>query len=148
MQDPTCTAHKLVADVALFASGHVALVRYRDAAKYDRQAGWFLPDDLLAYLEHPDAAGRRIVAEQLGLDNVPVRLAHIESFKGNDASWHLIFHYAATLASIPSAVQSDQLSTLEWFPLDSLPDRSDVAHHGWALDVIEAMLANRPAQIV
>ncbi|HVB63437.1 MAG TPA: NUDIX domain-containing protein [Nitrolancea sp.] len=144
MDFPTCTVHKLVADVALFSTGQIALVRYRDPAAYDRQAGWFLPDDYLAYLEHPDAAARRIVAEQLGLTDVVVALDHIESFKGNDASWHLIFHYAASLDSIPTTVQSDTLAQFQWFPLDALPERGAVAHHGWALDVIAAIRTNQP----
>jgi ADP-ribose pyrophosphatase YjhB (NUDIX family) len=144
MDVPTCTVHKLVADVALFANGQVALVRYRDATVYDRQTGWFLPDDYLDYLEHPDTAARRIVAEQLGLADMAVNLDHIESFKGNDATWHLIFHYTATLDSIPTAVQSDKLAQLQWFPLDTLPERGDVAHHGWALDVIASLRTNHP----
>ena len=49
-----CRIHTLVADVALFAEGQVLLVRYRDMAKYDNESGWFLPDDELNYLEHPE----------------------------------------------------------------------------------------------
>src|SRR5205085_221376 len=57
---------KLVADVAVVAEGEVLLVRYANTAKYDGQTGWFLPDDFLAHLEHPDDAARRIVREQTG----------------------------------------------------------------------------------
>jgi len=31
----------------------------------------------------------------------------------------------------------------EWFALDALPDPEDVAHHGWALDVIDAIRTSR-----
>src|SRR5207245_5394332 len=78
-----CRTHTLVADVALFAEDQVLLVRYRDMAKYDNESGWFLPDDELNYLEHPERAGTRILKEQLGLPGLKPRLDHIESFKGN-----------------------------------------------------------------
>jgi hypothetical protein len=62
-----CTVHKLIADVAVFAEGRVLLVKYRDTGRYDGQEGWFLPDDFLEHLEHPDDASRRILDEQIGV---------------------------------------------------------------------------------
>lgn len=32
------------------------------------------------------------------------------------------------------------LAAAEWFPLDGLPPRSEVAHHGWALSVLKKMV--------
>ena len=83
---------KLVADVALFAGDRILLVRYRDVRKFDGETGWFLPDDYLRRLEHPEDAAKRILREQLGLEAPRLRLGLIESFEGNGA-WHLIFHY-------------------------------------------------------
>jgi len=51
-----CTVHKLVADVAVLADRQVLLVRYQDTRNYDGQRGWFLPDDYLMFVEHPDEA--------------------------------------------------------------------------------------------
>src|SRR5439155_603670 len=51
-----CTVHKLVADVAVLADRQVLLVRYQDTRNYDGQRGWFLPDDYLMFVEHPDGA--------------------------------------------------------------------------------------------
>src|SRR5437879_12334259 len=87
-----CRPHTLVADVALFAEDQLLLVRYRDMAKYDNESGWFLPDDELNYLEHPEHAGARILEEQLGLSRSKPRLHHIESFKGDRGAWHMSFH--------------------------------------------------------
>ncbi len=84
---------KLVADVAVFAEGDVLLVKYKDSNKYDHQKGWFLPDDLLKEFEHPDEAAKRILHEQLKIRDVEVSLHSIESFKGNDSSWHMAFHF-------------------------------------------------------
>lgn len=141
MNESDCSVHTLVADVALFAGDRVALVRY--ASGYDGQAGWFLPDDELKHLEHPDKAARRILSEQLGLSDVPVTLHHIESFRGNNRTWHLAFHYTAKLDDASSVVPSSNLTACEWFPMDALPDRAEVAHHGWALTVLRSITADK-----
>ena len=134
-----CRIHTLVADVALFAEGQVLLVRYRDMAKYDNGSGWFLPDDELAYLEHPERAGTRILNEQLGLTGLKPRLDHIESFKGNSGAWHMSFHYKLDLERTPRLKLSNALAEAEWFDLRKLPVRNEVAHHGWALHVLETI---------
>lgn len=59
--------HKLVADVTLVGAGQVILTRYTDTTRYDRQRGWFLPDDYLEHEEHPADAATRIVRTQLGI---------------------------------------------------------------------------------
>ncbi len=141
MSDPTCSMHKLIADVAVFSRSDVALVRY--SSGYDRQTGWFLPDDELQHLEHPDDAARRILAGQLGLNSALPRLDHIESFKGNDASWHLVFHFVVEVDEPGKIAPSSNLADLAWFPVDRLPEREAIAHHGWALDVIQTILANQ-----
>jgi len=134
-----CRTHTLVADVALFAEGHVLLVRYRDMAKYDNESGWFLPDDELEYLEHPERAGTRIMKEQLGLLAPKPRLDHIESFKGNSGAWHMSFHNKVDLDQMPPLKPSNALAETEWFELRKLPVRNEVAHHGWALHVLETI---------
>jgi ADP-ribose pyrophosphatase YjhB (NUDIX family) len=134
-----CKVHRLVADVALFAEGRVLLVKYRDTSRYDRQAGWFLPDDYLEHEEHPEDAARRIVAEQAGLAIPKVRLDAVESF-GN-GFWHLVFHYRAQLDKAEPISLTGNVAEAEWFALDSLPEASEVAHEGWALDVLSKMTA-------
>ena len=131
---------KLVADVALTSADRVVLVRYEDTSKYDGEAGWFLPDDYLAHGEHPDEAARRIVREQVAID-AEVRLAEIESLA--NGTWHLIFHYVAAAAESAPVARGPNVAAAEWFPLDKLPPADEVAHHGWALEVLERVL---PAQ--
>jgi ADP-ribose pyrophosphatase YjhB (NUDIX family) len=125
-----CGAHKLVADVTLVEHGRVVLTRYRDVTKYDRQRGWFLPDDYLAHLEHPADAAARIVRTQLGMEPPPLRLAEVESF-GNGA-WHLVFHFHGSVTKPPDLRHGDNVAEAAWFALDSLPPEADVAHGGWA----------------
>ncbi len=136
-----CDLHSLIADVALLVEGRVLLVRYKDINKYDHQQGWFLPDDALKHFEHPDQGAKRILKEQLGLSVPEAQLSKIESFKGNDGSWHLAFHYKAEFDKAPPVKPSEDLAGTEWFELGKLPERSEVAHHGWALAVLRDIIA-------
>lgn len=129
-----CRLHKLVADVTLVNGGRVVLARYRDVTNYDGQRGWFLPDDFLDHEEHPADAAKRIVRTQLGIEPPPLRLGEIESF-GNGA-WHLVFHYHGTAIEAQEIRPGDNIAAAAWFPLDSLPPASDIAHGGWALEVL------------
>jgi len=138
-----CRTHTLVADVALVAEGQVLLVRYRDMAKYDNESGWFLPDDELTYLEHPERAGTRILNEQLGLPGLKPRLDHIESFKGNSDAWHMSFHNKLDLDRMPRLRAANALAEAQWFERRKLPVRKEVAHHGWALHVLGTMAKGR-----
>jgi ADP-ribose pyrophosphatase YjhB (NUDIX family) len=125
----------------VIASGKVVLVNYGDMAKYDDEPGWFLPDDVLRNPEHPTRAAQRIAQEQLGLQLEAVTLGLLESFRGNDQSWHLSFHHLAELSSVPDiAPGAGGVTFAEWFLLEKLPPRSEVAHHGWALSVLKQMV--------
>jgi ADP-ribose pyrophosphatase YjhB (NUDIX family) len=136
-----CNVHSLICDLAVLAGGTVLLVRYGDMPKYDGERGWFLPDDVLQHLEHPTGAAQRIAREQLGLKLDDVSLGLIESFRGNDGSWHLSFHHKVGLPSVPDLKLGADVAAAEWFPLDKLPPRAEVAHHGWALTVLKKMVA-------
>lgn len=135
----TCDEHSLIADVAVVADGKVLLVKYADTNRYDHQAGWFLPDDSIRHLEHPERAAVRIGKEQLGLDVRGVRMSHIESFKGNDGSWHMPFHFVADFDRAQTIAPSSHIAAAQWFGLDALPARSEVAHHVWALQTLSAI---------
>jgi ADP-ribose pyrophosphatase YjhB (NUDIX family) len=132
--EPSCPVHKLVADVALLAPGSALLVRYRDVSGYDGQRGWFLPDDFLEHLEHPDDAAHRIVRDQTGLGVPELTLSHVESF-GNGA-WHLIFHYVGRVTEPAPVRPGSNVFAAQWFPLDALPDPAEVGHEGWALQTL------------
>ncbi|MGH2585615.1 MAG: NUDIX hydrolase [Dehalococcoidia bacterium] len=153
MNDTDCGLHTLVADVAVRCDGDVLLVRYAESNRYDHQRGWFLPDDRVLHLEHPESAVGRILTEQVGLSAAPVSLGSVESFRGNDRTWHLVFHYIADLPERSALALSADVAAAEWFPLDALPERGEVAHHGWTLDVLLGLFGvsrflSRPAGAV
>jgi ADP-ribose pyrophosphatase YjhB (NUDIX family) len=138
-----CSIHKLVADVTPVAAGKVVMTRYRDTSNYDGERGWFLPDDLLEHREHPDAGAARILRDQLGWSDVQARLAQIESFGGGKGAWHLVFHYLAELPEPRPIEPGANVQEAEWFDLDALPDRTELAHHGWCADTLDAILESR-----
>lgn len=138
-----CRIHKLVVDVALLAEGRVLLTRYRDVRRYDGQHGWFLPDDFLTHGEDPGEGARRVLRDQVGIEPPNVRLDHIESIA--DGAWHLIFHHVAELPAVMEAAPGDNVEAATWFPLEGLPPGSDLAHGGWAADVLDRILATRSA---
>ena len=143
MDDQTeCAVHSLIADCAPLVGGRTLLVRYADTNRYDHQSGWFVPDDGIRYLEHPEKAARRILADQLGIDCPDLRLSHVESFKGTNRTWHLAFHYVADLAQEPEVTPSADVAEARWFAIDDLPPASDVAHHGWARQILETIVGS------
>jgi ADP-ribose pyrophosphatase YjhB (NUDIX family) len=133
-----CAVHKLVADVALLAEEQVLFVRYRDTSRYDGQSGWFLPDDYLAHLEHPNDAAARILAEQAGIEGAAPDLGDIESFNGH--AWHLVFHYVTRVVEAAPVEARGNVAEAQWFPLAELPPESDVAHGGWGLETLGRIL--------
>jgi len=40
---------------------------------------------------------------------------------------------------MPRGAPGPNVAALEWFPRSRLPDRSLMAHEGWAVDVLDAM---------
>ena len=71
-----------------------------------------------------------------------MRLHHIESF-GNGA-WHLIFHYAAEHPRPLPLTPGPNTAEARWFSLTALPERSEMAHQGWGLDVLQAIMTRSP----
>jgi ADP-ribose pyrophosphatase YjhB (NUDIX family) len=134
--------YSLIVDVAVLANDRTLLLRYKDPESYDGQGGWFIPDDDIKYLEHPDDAAKRLVKDQLGLRNLQLVLDHMESFAGNNGTWHLVFHYKITLNAEPVLQLGENVAVAQWFDLHALPNTDEVAHHGWALGTLKKIQAN------
>jgi hypothetical protein len=56
-------------------------------------------------------------------------------------AWHLVFHYVAGLTEPVEVRAAGNVAVAEWFPIDSLPEAVEIAHHGWARDVLGRVLA-------
>lgn len=132
---------KLVADITLINKDKILLTKYKDSNKYDHQKGWFLPNDMVKFDEHPSDAARRILCEQMGYITANLTLGFIESFVGNDGSWHLIFHYWQKSDALPELMPSLDINEFKWFEKYNLPADSDIAHNGWARFTIEKILS-------
>jgi ADP-ribose pyrophosphatase YjhB (NUDIX family) len=123
-----CGKHTLVAHIAVLHHSSALLVKY--SAVHDQQRGWFLPNDILHYLEHPEQSAKRILKEQVGIDDATLKLVEIESFAGNNETWHLAFDYLAFPRSMKIAT-GQVVSEAKWFEITELPPMEEFAHHGW-----------------
>ena len=120
---------KLIATLSALAGDSVAFVTFRQAP--DAQPGLFLPNDLLRSRESPDAAAKRIGREQLGVELSTLHVFDVDSFEGNDGTWHIAFHFRAEVADARGAKPGAEIASLQWTRLDALPENSKVAHKGW-----------------
>jgi ADP-ribose pyrophosphatase YjhB (NUDIX family) len=121
--------------VAVLHHSSALLVKYGDASKFDSQLGWFLPNDELRQGEHPDEGAKRILREQLGLENATFKLVDVESFIGDNKSWHLIFDYLAFPTHM-KVIPGRGVVESKWFEIDRLPSPDDFAHKGWGRAVL------------
>ena len=128
-----CNTHTLVVQVAPLHHSSALLVKYRISP--DNQQGWFLPNDDLHHLEHPEQAAMRILKEQAGIDDATLKLAEIESFVGNNQTWHLVFDYLAFTRTM-NKTPGSAVGELRWWEIDELPPAEEFAHHGWGRTVL------------
>ena len=101
----------------------------------DGQKGWFLPNDDLRHVEHPETAAKRILRDQVGIDGATLKLVDVESFIGNNKSWHIIFDYLAFPLTMKIA-KGEGIAEARWFEIDTLPLPDEFAHNGWGRAVL------------
>jgi len=128
-----CDKHTLVTHIAVLHHSSALLVKY--STGHDGQPGWFLPNDDLHHLEHPDQAAKRILKEHVGVEDATLKLVEIESFVGNNETWHLIFDYLAFPRTMKVST-GPTVSDAKWFEIDKLPSAEEFAHHGWGKSVL------------
>jgi ADP-ribose pyrophosphatase YjhB (NUDIX family) len=128
-----CNQHTMVAHVAALHHSSALLVKYKVGP--DDQQGWFLPNDDLRYLEHPNQAAMRVLKQQVGIEDATLKLVEIESFLGNNQTWHLIFDYLAFPRSM-NVSNGKGIAEAKWFEIEKLPPTEDFAHHGWGRTVL------------
>ena len=138
-----CKEHKLIADTLLISKGKVLLVKYKDTSKFNNQKGWYIPDDSLNDLEHPEAAAKRILREQAGIKASKVSFGFIESL--GHGAWHMIFHYYVEVARPPAVKPGANVKQAEWFDLRKLPPAAEFSHHGWGRSIIAQIQKQRKA---
>ncbi len=131
----SCREHTIVAHVAVLHHNSALLVKYIDSSQYDNQPGWFLPNDALHHVEHPEAGVKRILREQVGIENATLKLMEVESFIGDNKSWHLIFDYLAFPTSM-KVTKGEGVAEAKWVEVDKLPDPGEFAHRGWGRAVL------------
>ena len=73
--------------------------------------------------------------DHVGLDDVTLKLVEIESFAGNNGSWHLVFDYLAFPRRMKISA-GPMTSEAKWFEIDKIPSAEEFAHHGWGKFVL------------
>ena len=92
-------------------------------------SGWGIPGGFLARGEQPDAAVRRELQEETGIDLRNVRLLKFHTF-----ARHIEFLYAARTDGNPQ-VLSPEITELGWFAPGKLPNGLSQAH----IQIIESV---------
>jgi ADP-ribose pyrophosphatase YjhB (NUDIX family) len=138
-----CKDHSLIVHVAVLHHSSALLLKYRDPSLRDNQTGWFMPNDSLKHAEHPEVGAQRVVKEQTGIDKASFKLAQIESFVGDNGSWHLIFDYIA-IPNSKHLMKGKEISSAEWFRLDQLPESKEFAHDGWSRSILVKLTSDIP----
>ncbi len=131
MEARDCGVHSLAADVVVLADSAVLLVR--PAAPPDGAAGWRLVGDRMRFGEAPQAAARRALREQVGLDPDELVLVEVESQVAE--VWRLVFHFRCETDRPPSL--GPEISEARFFQVEHLPP---LARGAWERDVIFRVL--------
>ena len=71
----------------------------------------------------------------MGIEDATIKLVEIESFVGNNETWHLIFDYLAFPRTMKVSTGS-LVAEARWFEIDKLPSAEEFAHHGWGKSIL------------
>lgn len=125
-------------DVVVCDDGTVLLVR--PTAPREGTAEWRLPGAALQYGEAPDAAVRRVLHDNVGLDPESVLLADVESAM-RDGVWTLNFHFRCDADRPPRP--GPQIAEARFFQVEHLPL---TAHGTHERDIIFRVLSAGAAE--
>jgi 8-oxo-dGTP diphosphatase len=107
----TVTAAAVVTD----AQGRVLLLRHR----FRPGSGWGIPGGFLQPREQPEAAIRRELREETGLEVAAARLVQVRTLQ-KYRQVEILFHCHPIGTASPTAFE---ISRAEWFAPDALPER-------------------------
>lgn len=115
--------------ISLIENGQVLYVNLKNGP--DSESGLFLPNDILKQGEDPYEGARRVAKGQAGVDIKNPALVDVDSFEGNDGSWHLCFHFRADVPNRRALAAGKSVGAMRWSGAGELPPDSQVAHRGW-----------------
>jgi ADP-ribose pyrophosphatase YjhB (NUDIX family) len=136
----TCSVKPIVT-VSLIENGQVLYVELKDGP--DSESGLFLPNDILKQGEDPYEGARRVAKEQAGVSIQRPNLIDVDSFEGNDGTWHLALHFRADVANRSALAAGKSVSQFRWSAASALPPDSNVAHRGWYNSIAQRALQHR-----
>ncbi len=118
----TVTAGAVVSDDA----GRVLLLQHRYRPGFQKGGGWGIPGGFVQSGEQPEAALRRELREEIGLEVEAVEVAFVRALESYNQI-EIIFRCRPLSDFQP---QSREISRAEWFKLDALPESLSHDQHG------------------
>lgn len=120
--------------VAMVRDGHLLLIR---RARPPEAGCWSLPGGKIDFGERTEAAARREIAEELGVELGALELLRVVDLfvPGQGEHWVSPVYLAKAFAGEPALLEPEKHDGLDWFPLDALP--SPLARS--ALEAAEAL---------
>src|SRR5260370_39905479 len=135
---------KPIVTVSLIEKGHVLYVNLKNGP--DSESGLFLPNDVLKQGEDPYEGARRVAKEQAGVDVRKPTLLDVDSFEGNDGTWHLALHFSADVQNRNAVKVATSVASTRWSSAAQLPPDSEVAHRGWYNSIAKRALQQKSAR--
>jgi len=135
---------KPIVTISLIENGQVLYVNLKDGP--DSESGLFLPNDILKQGEDPYEGARRVAKEQAGADVKNPILLDVDSFEGNDGTWHLALHFRADVPNRRALAAGEPVNEMRWSGAGALPPDSQVAHRGWYNSIAKRALQHQKAQ--
>ncbi len=104
---------------------------------------WALPGGFVEYGEDPDVAVAREIAEETGLDGLPLRQFRVFGRPDRDPRGHTvtIVYVAELVGELPAVKGGDDAANARWFPLQELPILA--FDHERIVDLVSASLGLR-----
>ena len=94
-------------------------------------SGWGIPGGFIDADEQPEAALRRELQEEVGLELKSVNLAFVRTFTHRQVE--LIFHCQPNGDAHPRGLE---IKTAAWFPIDALPEELSADQRGLLMRVL------------
>ncbi|MCR5875035.1 NUDIX domain-containing protein [Phenylobacterium sp. J426] len=120
MSSPVPNAPRVGCGVAIVRDGALLLIRRARSPEAD---SWSLPGGKVDFGEPTEAAARREVAEELGLQLGPLELLCLVDLIVSEEAAHWVspVFLARTFDGEPALLEPEKHTGLGWFALDALP---------------------------
>jgi hypothetical protein len=127
---------KVIVNLMLSHGQSILFVRY--SSMPDQQAGLLLPSAVVAVGGQVQDVPIEIMREQLGIPAIATRIKDVDSFVGQDGTWHIALTFSGDIASTDLKL-AEVISEACWLSPPSFGERK-LAHSAWTRSIIKRAL--------